>query len=136
MKTFEPSKKGFIKIYDKTYKLKTDSMTQTILASDSIPKLTDLRDQSEKLQTAHAKGNLSDEEYIDAAYELVDKLEEVSRRFCIRVLGRIAFEELEAVSGGLDFDDLNNIVTLVMLELTEIKNNENINMIKRLDHYE
>lgn len=129
MKTFKQSKKGCINIGDKTYFLKTDSMTLTLVMMDSIPKMEEARDIVFNVKKRYELGEIAYDELLIEIEKSFKSLERHCERFLKRIFGEEAYREIIVACGGFSFDDMQNLTVLVIEELTDLKNSENKTLI-------
>ena len=136
MRKFEPSKKGVISFQDKEYRLKIDSVTLTLVMVDSVQKLESERKKANDLQKSFDSGEIAIDTFIEEDEVALDNISKQSERFCRRMLGNKAFDEIENASHGLTFDDYTQLTTLIMGELSDIKSETNNSLTKGVEKYE
>lgn len=129
MRTFKESKKGCIGFNGKSYYLKIDSFTLTLIMADTLPKMEGVRLEAEQLQVDFEAGKFDNDTYIDEINAKFDKLKKHNERFCKLILGDDAFSEIVDGCNAFTFEDLQTLVNMPIQELTDIKQSQNNDLV-------
>lgn len=97
-------------------------MTITLVMMDSLPKMEEIKAEAEKHKSDFEKGLMEQEAFIETIEKSFNKLAQHNERFCRRMLGDVAIEEIDTDCHGFTFDDLQELVNIIMGELIDIKN--------------
>lgn len=124
MREFKPSKKGIILYNGKEYRIKTDDVTISMLAFTCVGKIESIKNDIELLSIKANNNEIDIDTFVDEVGTQVDNILTHSERFCRLALGQEQYGEIKD-SVCLMYDDVVELVGIIMQELTDIKNDKN-----------